>query len=549
MHSPSATTTVQGILRNALQKVHEPERVVEGFLQNLLKNVDEEIGGEFHVSSECEVIPLNEEPEDGLPKPDRRLVNWRRWLAIRERDCRKIQRSTHRSRKEMLMAANPNTLREILRRKKTLDKTTAQPGELNFWKLPPKTRQGLHATLPKSERMLCAPETVYTQTPDLLLMEQSIVKSQAVDPVVKFFREKCEEEAKSFEPDLDLLILMGNYKEYKRQPKKPPSFQLSHKPSKKVQERKQSIKIAGIQVTSDFPDVNVLVDLTFECFKSETQIQQLEIENFGEIATNLTFKESFPNEAVPMLAQSDSFCFIDSTFRIIPGEVIKIEFHFHPTQLGLFRKSLVMQVDPEFSQECHICVDLLGVCQKKFKIDEKLAEIESEVMKQAAELEVNEIIKEMTQNSSGQLQPLQKKLFRDDDQKNFSRVNPRLFFDLDCVENLSRMHRELTASDDKWDFDTESLYKRILEISDLDQQRLVYEVFSQNLNQMRRPRLEVVGDEEKSTKFALARNVFAAFVDKFEEAAGDGRERWDLESSVKSDFSAAINKMISILEA
>lgn len=546
MHSSSATAVVQGILTNALRKVHEPENVVEGFLQNLLKSVDEEIGGEFHGMSDCDDISLNAEEEDEPPKPDRRLVNWRRWLAIRERDCRKIQRSTHRSRKDVLMAANPNNLREVLRRKKALDKTVARPAELNFWKIPPKTCHGLQATLPKSERMLCAPETVYTQTPDQLLVEQSIVKTQTVDPVVKFFREKCEEEEINFEPDLDLLVLLGNYKEFKRQPKKPPSLQLLRKLSMKIPERKQSLKIAGIEITSDFPDMNVLVDLTFECFKSQTMIQHLELENFGEIATNLTFKESSLDEAVPVLAQSDPFCLIDSTFRLIPGEVIKIEFHFHPTQLGVFRKSLVLRVEPEFSQECQICVDLLGICQEKFKIDEKLAELESKIMKHAAELEVDKIIKELTLISSDQLQPVKKMLFHDDDQKNFTKINPKLFFDLDCVENLSQMHRELTASDDKWDFDTESLYKRILDIGDLDQQRLVYERFSQNLNQMRGPRLEVVADEEKSTKFCLARNVFAAFVDKFEDAAGDG---CNLESSIKSDFCAAINKMICILEA
>lgn len=199
-------------------KKHEAKKVASKFLNCLLKNVDTITTGVVYEKSSCSVIPIYVPSKDEEELEDHRLVNWKKWLEIRERDSKKIAKATLRHRRELLLNLNPNDCRKIFKRKEIIEKSIFDAGDLNFWKMPVKSRQGLYVTPPKSQPTNCErPEIVYTQTPDALLNEQKIKKEEEKS-TLKFLklieRRKKEKliKTESFEkyvPRMENLALTG----------------------------------------------------------------------------------------------------------------------------------------------------------------------------------------------------------------------------------------------------------------------------------------------------------------------------------------------------
>lgn len=160
-------------------KKREAKNAASKFLNGLLNDVDTITTGVVYEKSSCSIIPIFMPPQEEEILEDHRLVNWKKWLKIRERDSKKIARATLRHRRELLLNSNPNDCRKIFKRKEIIEKSIFDAGDLNFWKMPVKSRQGLYVTAPKSQATNCErPEIIYTQTPDALLNEQKITKEE-----------------------------------------------------------------------------------------------------------------------------------------------------------------------------------------------------------------------------------------------------------------------------------------------------------------------------------------------------------------------------------
>lgn len=203
------------------KKQQEGEEAASNFLSTLLNDVDTIATGVVceKSSSSCSVIPLYlpaSEAQDEIHE-DHRLVNWRRWLEIRERDSKKMARSTLRNQKELLVNLNPNDYRKILTSKGIFEKAVFDAGSLNFWKMPVKSRQGLYVTTPKSQKSCTRPEIVYTQTPDAILNEQKLKKCEEKSTmmVLKLIDDRKKtrliktESFESYQPRMKLLALTG----------------------------------------------------------------------------------------------------------------------------------------------------------------------------------------------------------------------------------------------------------------------------------------------------------------------------------------------------
>lgn len=201
-------------------KNQEGEKVASNLLSTLLNDVDTITTGVVceKSSSSCSVIPLYAatEAEDETHE-DHRLVNWKRWLEIRKRDSKKMARSMLRHQKELLINLNPNDYRKVLSRKGILEKSVFDAGNLNFWKMPVKSRQGLYVTPPKSQKTCERPEIVYTQTPDAILNEQKLKKGEdkSTMMVLKLIDDRKKtrliktESFESYQPRMEKLALTG----------------------------------------------------------------------------------------------------------------------------------------------------------------------------------------------------------------------------------------------------------------------------------------------------------------------------------------------------
>lgn len=502
------------------------EKVAKTVVKDVLCDVESIVGGEFHEKSSCSLISLRPKTcKDAETVADRRLVNWQRWMEIRKKESDKLRKATLRSRHELLLNLNPNDFRATMKRKEILDKFAVDP-VLNFWQMPEKTRENLYLTLPKSQQNSNKPEIVYTQTPDLILEEQNIARGNRS----QVMREKILQHVKR-EPSMKHLALKGNFGgnaavgRIDAQWKKFSSNQLLNnnlqdsETATEVQ-RLQALMINDIQVDSIFPDTIIHIDLMFEGFKWQRYTKNLRLENRGEIAMNLTFKRTAD-------CATKSFFFDDSTFRVIPGDVIEVPFHFYPNQPGVTSETLSLICHPAFSDNCGIRVMLQGRCDKKHKNTSEI---------------IDSTINDIIQLSTADCQSPRRNLYKDPCETAFIKINPKLHYHSMYVDNLSQIFTEITG-DREWDLDVNALYKMILGVNDTQQQKNFYEIFNGNMKQLKNRQRNDANDDEATAKFTMVRNIFGAFFDEFEDNMSDGSD------AIKKNLSASIGKIVIILES
>lgn len=267
------------------------------------------------------------------------------------------------------------------------------------------------------------------------------------------------------------------------------------------------LTISGIEVDKIFPDKNVLVDVVFEGFKLTKETKSVRLENQGEVAINITFKRTQDDpDGVFFQRQPKVFFNDQATFRIIPGEVIDVPFNFYPNQIGVFQEKLVLACSPEFSQQCTICINLVGQCKKKFSDDDALMKIESEIMRKAAEYEVHHTIKDLITMS------LLKKIEIDSERQAAEDEVAKIINDL--IE-LAVKPSELELLADLCDLSYDDL----------------------------------ISGGEEVTKFSKVKNVFQFLIDEFENEMSKEAPRSDQEHFGKLLFSFAVDEMVAILEA
>lgn len=522
--------------------------VAENCVSEILANVESFVGGEFHAKSSCSVIAALEQKrleEESLVE-DRRLANWKRWIKIREKESENLRKKLYRRRNDLLLNLDPNDYRLNVKQKEIIDKSAAGFGDLNFFKTPEKSRKELLLTLPRSERVTPT-EIIYTQTPDLILKEQKIAKGKSLKDELMI-----QEEYAHHVPSMNHLALKGNSTGDGCAAKqlKIDSIKLSHRREKFLTvERRQALVIGGVKVDKSFPHVNILIDLVFEGFKMTRQTKNLKLENRGDIAINITFKKVQDEADDVIECSTQSFFFDKTTFRIIPGDVIDVPFHFYSIQVGVSSEMWILVCDPEFSQECEIRVGLFGHCKKKFKNDDALMKIEHEIMRRAAEHDIERTIKDLLQFSSADYQKPCLKIFKDPIELKFLKINPKLRYHPDCVESLKQIYDELCLDRSEWNCDVNELYKMILGVNDIEEQQKLYNAFMENLNQLKNIRQAVTDNDEKSAKFSMVRNVFGIFFEHFNDNMIDKRGKRDYEASIKKKFCVTVDKMIHIVES
>lgn len=519
----------------------EAEEVAGTFVNDVLNDVERSVDGR----SSCSIIPLLTEIEDSELLEDRRLSNWQRWIKIREKESMKIKRLTYRNYHDMLLNLNPNEFRKILNRKKIIEKSAEGNGALEFWKIPEKSRKELHLTLPKSQRTVKPFELIYTQTPDLILKEQNLTNDKTPRQLLKLVEEKLEKVTKIFDPKLEKLSIKGNDFGDSKNPKSRGVDQVKFKTfeGRKKSEKTQILLIEGIQIDSDFPDINVLVDLVFEASNLQRDTKILRLENRGEIAMNFTFEQH--DESV---CKAKVFFFNKSTHRIVPDEALDIPIHFYSQEAGLFHELWTLNVLPGFSQQCSIRISLLGHVKKR-NINDELDKIERDLVSKAGQYNAEETIKQLLQLSVSEQKTLLKYLCKDPQESQFIAMNPKLHYHPENVQKMTEIFNIISEADQDWDYNVEGLYKMILQVGRGPQKKELYETFIENFNQLKNVPQASSINEEKSIKFSLVRNVLSLFIEKFERFMMEDSSQLYCENLIKNSFYTSVNKIICILES
>ena len=526
-------------------KSKESEVVATRCVENVLCKVESFVGGECHDgSSACSLIslqPLSPIIEKDLQE-DHRLVNWKKWLEIRKKECKKMSKSLYRSKDELLLNSNPNDCRKILKRKEVLQKSKLNKlsmvgADTSFWIVPPQTRKGLFSTLPKSVR--CPqPEIVYTQTPDLILNEQNIPKvmetsqkcflnSEYLIAQTKARRDEIKTVEKCI-PQMDNLVLRGNTAGGGDEP-------IDHLISQSIilsaQVSVQSLELDEPQILLiNNQELNVKcqeatlvpIEIIFHASKFEKQQQFINIKNTGGIAINMIWERKFDEsdeflKQFPISRPPKTFFFNKNVFRIIPDEVIDFPIYFYPNDVGVFSEKWVLKCDPPFNENTSISLNVFGCCKQNTNISKELQKLQSMITKKAGAQNVEQIIKDLIHYSVPECVLRPNLLFCDLEKESFLKRNPKYYYHPEVIENLRIIYEEIVGNGNEWNFDIQEFYDLILKIENCEKMKICYEKFMICVRELKVKRFECNSKSEAAKKQSMTLNIFEAFIDTIDE--------------------------------
>jgi hypothetical protein len=309
--------------------------------------------------------------------------------------------------------------------------------------------------------------------------------------------------------------------------------------------RKQILTINGICADNRYHIiVHISIDLTFDSFKYDRATRFLKLENCGDVAIDLSFEKIEAQST----ATTTSFFFDKFPFRLIPHEVLEMPFHFYPTQTGLFCEKWKLNCVPLFAYDHQIVINLIGICERKHKIEDKVAKLEAEITRKAAQFSICQEIKSIIDLSIPECSEEDRlsSILIDPIEKKFNAMNPKLTYCPSIVGLMSQLHHQINGSD-QWNYDVDALYGHIMNIHDDDElQKELYRQFNDAYGKLLTAQKQSECDD-KIVKIAMIKCLFGQFFDHFEtemEANVD-----DHLNSIAKIFATTINKMISILES
>lgn len=579
-------------------KSKESEVVATRCVENVLCKVESFVGGEFHDgSSACSLIPLQPESpiiEENFQE-DNRLVNWKKWLEIRKKECKKMSKSLFRRKDELLLNSNPNGYRKMLNRKEVLQKSKLNKllmvgADTSFWIVPPQSRNGLFSTLPKSVR--CPqPEIVYTQTPDLILKEQNIPK--VIETSQKSFlnseyliaqTKTRQHEIKTVEkciPEMDNLVLRGNTV---GGGDSSIVHLISQNKILSAQGSLQSLELEAPQILMiNDQELNVKdqeaifnpLELIFHASKFEKQQQFINIKNIGVIAINMIWErrsedsEEFLKQ-FPISKPSKTFFFNKNVFRIIPDEVIDFPIYFYPNDVGVFSEKWVLKCNPPFDVNTSISMNVFGCCKQNTNISQDLQKLQSMITKKAGTQNVEQIIKDLIHYSVPECVIRSNLLFCNLEKESFLKKNPKYYYHAEVIENLRTLYEEIVGNENEWNFDIQEFYDMILKIENCEKMKMCYEKFITCVKELKVKRFECNSKSKAAKKQSMTLNIFEAFIDTIDEELTKTKDVLDVsrksskmskivilkkeneklrENFVREKLINLIDNMVNILEA
>lgn len=237
-----------------------------------------------------------------------------------------------------------------------------------------------------------------------------------------------------------------------------------------------------------------------------------------------------------------TFFFDKLPFRIIPGEVLEIPFHFYPTQAGLFIERWRVKCEPLFIHEKCIAISLIGACKRKHLLDDEVAKLEAKITRNAAEFSVNREIKSLLNLSHVKCDELNRDTVLDPIEKAFKEINPKLSYDPSIVELMSQLHHQI--EDGEWNYNVDELYRRIMNIHDNDEmQKEFYRQFNDAYGKLLNLKPSRSDEDEKIVKKSIIKSLFGRFFDQFDTEMENPVE------IIAEHLKITINKMIGILES
>lgn len=481
---------------------------------------------------------------------DRRLVNWKRWLADRKKQSRRIELVTGRSQVDQLQSSSER-YRTFVETKELMEHaaipTPVIPdkyrGGPEFWRTPESLPARGDACLPEvsltfTRRQLnLPPDLTRVGLPDLTAKERHVVGLKAKEEPWKcgeYLKTRKLELVKEIslllpkEPETATLAVRGKaFRKKKRQPRiplisitKPDEEEFDEDIDQttvlKIQDRKFVWRrcFLGTEATDTEAEA-ITWSLTFESKIDEQVEKEIVLENRGIRVILYHWRDStYRLTGASIQKRGSPFFFNKTKGLILPGQIARIKVWYRSRSGGISTERWRLITDPKLSPSAFVfrfwgCAT--DIQNAESTDDRAIDEYLDRCVRDSIVRSVVEEIMASVQHSKPP-EPLYKTLFLENDL--FSSLNPSYFYYPSIVTQLHEMYYDVTdESASSWNLSLGTLRDVLLQIEETNCRRDMLARFYELCKRCLRPTLYDVTRDNKSD---AVYDVLCAFANLFE---------------------------------
>lgn len=495
-------------------------------------------------------------PDDASLPEDRRLVNWKRWLADRRKQSRHIELVTGRPQVDQLQSSS-DRYRAVVETKELMENaaipTPVIPdkyrGGPEFWRTPELLADRGDPSLPEVSLTLTRrqlnlpPELTRVGLPDLTAKERDLV---APETKKEPWRRNEYLRTRKLELAQEIALLLPKEPETAALAVKGQTFR-GRKPQASILCERRQLRIPVISVSEpdekeSYEDIDQTVvlkiqdrefvwrgssvgaeatdaeditwSLTFESKINERVEKEIVLENRGTRVIPYYWRDAFLLPGASIRKLGGLFFFNKTKGLILPGQIVRIKVWYRSRTRGVSTERWRLVTEPKLSPSAFVF--RFWGCAFDVRDAESTGDraIDVYLDRCVRDSVVRAVIEEIMSGveHSKPPEPLYKTLFLESDL--FSSLNPCYFYHPSVVTQLRELYRDVTdESTPPWSLSLDTLRDILLQIVEINRRRDKLARFYELCKRCLRPTLY---DITRDTKSDAVYDVLGAFANLFE---------------------------------
>ncbi|XP_029161961.1 MYCBP-associated protein-like [Nylanderia fulva] len=491
--------------------------------------------------------------ENILVSEDRRFVNWKKWLADRKKQNRRIEAVTGRSQVDQLQSSS-DRFRAFVEMKNLMENAAIPVpiigdkyrGGPEFWRTPEflPDRDACHLpkiSLAPTRKDLNLPlDLMHVGLPDLIAKERDLTALKTKEESWKrneYLKTRKLELAEEIalllpkEPETAALIVQGHAfrKKKKRKPllRIPPITITEPDDDEESREDADQTVILKIQECefiwrkSLFEPVDtdpITWSLIFASEIDELVEKEIVLENKGTRVIVYHWRDSpFRSNSVSCEIRGSPFFFNKTKGLILPGQIVKIKIWFRSRTRAVFTESWRFVTEPKLSPSTFIFRFWGSASDSRSTelIDHRA--IDEHLDRRICDSTIRSIVEEILTNVENYElpEPAYKTLLSQGDL--FTTLNPCYYYHPSIVMQLQKMFCDvINKNSSSWNLSLNTLRDMLLQVEDTNDKCDMLARFNDLCKQSLRPSL-IEFDFARKNKYDVVYNILCAFANRFED--------------------------------
>ncbi|KAL6263952.1 hypothetical protein P5V15_004033 [Pogonomyrmex californicus] len=482
---------------------------------------------------------------------DRRFINWKKWLADRKKQTRRIESITGRSQADQLQSSSER-FRAFVEMKNLMEHAAIPVpviadkyrGGPEFWKtfefLPERGDSCVPVlSLTPSRRDLnLPPDLMHVGLPDLIAKERDLVALKLKDESWKrsdYLKARKIELAEKIalllpkEPETAQLVIQGRAYQKKKQPL---LFRIPLKTIMESEELRDELREDANQAVvlkiqdrefvwrksffeTESTDADpIMWSLSFTSKINERIEREIVLENKGTRVIVYHWRDlPFRSYGVFLEVRGSPFFFNKTKELILPGQIVRIKVWYRSRTSGVFTEFWRLVTDPILSSSTFVF--RFSGCTKDSAELTDYRMIDEYLDCRIRDSTIHSIIEEIMDRIDYESELPHETSFSQSDV--FISLNPHYYYHPSIVMQLQAIYSDVTGGDtSSWNLSLHTLRDIILEIKDSDYRRDMLARFNDLCNQSLKPNL-TEPDVTYSSKYNAVYNILCTFANLFED--------------------------------